>query len=254
MADIEREGGIKSTARRTMMKVAEAAGYLTFARNRNAKGQFESAYTVHEEPVEESERTRSWEVLSSPDMDEPPPDNPRVDSPLMDEPQADGMGDLQKTEVQTTDLQKTERDERTESASKPKLALVSSVGENPHLADQPFSPNDDFSQPAPRQEWTVGERFILKTCGLWDDLANQEKPIVETNWKTKQAVQAAGKYVAARLDVASKIGGTPKMFLEFWHDELKRLVTPRPDYVVEQWEAYDRWLIANYETHRRIAA
>ena len=158
------------------------------------------------------------------------------------------------TNTKTSSETTTERDERPESASKPKLALVSSVGENPHFADQPFSPNDDFSQAAPRQEWTVGERFVLKACGLWDDLANQEKPIVETSWKTKQAVQSAGKYVAARLNVKQRIGGTPKMFLEFWHDELKRLVTPRPDYVVEQWEAYDRWLIANYETHRRIAA
>lgn len=150
--------------------------------------------------------------------------------------------------------QERERDERTESASKPKLALVSSVGENPHLADQPFSPNDDFSQPAPKQEWSIAERFVLKACSLWDDLADQEKPVVETNWKTKQAVQSAGKYVAARLNVKQRIGGTPKMFLEFWHDTLKRSIAPRPEYVVEQWEAYDRWLVENYETHRRIAA
>lgn len=159
----------------------------------------------------------------------------------------------ERARVETTLETKRESDQQ-ESVSKPKLALVSSVGENPHLADQPFSPNDDFSQPAPRQEWTVGERFILKACGLWDDLANQEKPIVETNWKTKQAVQAAGKYVAARLNVKQRIGGTPKMFLEFWHDTLKRSIAPRPEYVVEQWEAYDRWLVENYETHRRIAA
>lgn len=118
--------------------------------------------------------------------------------------------------------------------------------------NQPFAPNDDFV-PAPLPQWSVAERFILKACELWDELANQEKPVVETNWKTKQSVKVAGKFVAPRLDVEKKIGGTPKLFREFWHDKLKRDVSPRPDYVVEQWDAYDRWLIENHETHRRAA-
>lgn len=154
----------------------------------------------------------------------------------------------------TNEEYKRERDAReTESSPAPKLALVSSVSE-PTPPDQPFSPNDDFCGALPAKEWTIAERFVLKSCGLWDDLNNCEKPIVETNWKTKQAVVSAGRFVAPRLDVKARIGGTPKLFLEYWHDEIKRTVTPRPDYVVEQWEAYDRWLINNYETHRRLAA
>jgi hypothetical protein len=141
-----------------------------------------------------------------------------------------------------------------ENPTRPKLALVSSVEENPTSAEPPFSPNDDFSQPVPKQEWTIAERFVLKACYLWDDRMNQESPAVEANWKTKQAVRTAGSFVAARLDVAKRIGGTPTMFLEFWHDTLKRSVAPRPDYVVEQWAAYDRWLIENHETHRRSVA
>ncbi len=117
--------------------------------------------------------------------------------------------------------------------------------------NQPFSPNDDFDTPPP-VEWTIAERFVLKACDLWDALADQEKPTVEANWRTKQSVQSAGKYVMPRLNVENRIGGTPKLFREFWHDKLKREVAPRPDYLVEQWEAYDRWLIENYETHRRI--
>jgi len=147
-----------------------------------------------------------------------------------------------------------ERDAReAESSPSPKLALVSSVSE-PTPPDQPFSPNDDFRGALPAREWTIAERFVLKSCGLWDDLNNCEKPIVETNWKTKQAVVSAGRFIAPRLDVKARIGGTPKLFLEYWHDEIKRTATPRPEYVVEQWEAYDRWLINNYETHRRLAA
>lgn len=117
--------------------------------------------------------------------------------------------------------------------------------------NQPFSPNDDFDTPL-SVEWTIAERFVLKACDLWDSLADQEKPIVEANWRTKQSVQTAGKYVMPRLSVENRIGGTPKLFREFWHDKLKREAAPRPDYLVEQWEAYDRWLIENYETHRRI--
>lgn len=162
--------------------------------------------------------------------------------------------DLIRTETTTETTSEGESGKVAENPTRPKLALVSSVGENPTPAESPFSPNDDFSQPAPKQEWTIAERFVLKACYLWDDRTNQESPAVETNWKTKQAVHTAGSFVAARLDVAKRIGGTPTMFLEFWHDTLKRSVAPRPDYVVEQWAAYDRWLIENHETHRRVAA
>lgn len=157
---------------------------------------------------------------------------------------------ISKTSSETSSERETRE---AESARAPKLALVSSVSE-PTPPDQPFSPNDDFRGAPPVQEWTIAERFVLKSCGLWDDLNNCEKPIVETNWKTKQAVVSAGRFVAPRLDVKAHIGGTPKLFLEYWHDEIKRTATPRPEYVVEQWEAYDRWLINNYETHRRLAA
>lgn len=129
MSDIEREGGIKSTARRTMMKAAEVAGYLTFERTRNGKGQFESAYTVHEEPVPIDERTESWRVATQPDADEPPPDDPGVDNPQMDKPQADGIGDIEKKEVQQkTDLQKTEKREAAPSqAHHPAIQLFRTI-------------------------------------------------------------------------------------------------------------------------------
>lgn len=158
------------------------------------------------------------------------------------------------TEISTETSERERATSSAENPGQPKLSLVSSVDEKPKNTETPFSPNDDFSQTAPTQQWTVAERFILKACNLWDELANSEKPVVETNWKTKQAVQAAGKFVALRLNVEKQIGGTPKMFLEFWHDTLKRIISPRPDYVIEQWEAYDRWLIENHETHRRVAA
>lgn len=61
MADIEREGGIKETARRALMIEAERAGYLTFERRRE-HGRFVSCYDVHEEPVPEAQRTQSWEM------------------------------------------------------------------------------------------------------------------------------------------------------------------------------------------------
>lgn len=240
ITDIEREGNIGTTARRTMMIEAEKAGYLTFERTRNERGQFFSAYTVFEEPVAESERTFSWKSNEKPDLDEPATENPPPENPPLDD-----RGDIVNTDLQNTELQNTEREREEETA------LVSFVeAEN---TNQPFAPNDDFI-PAPFPQWSVAERFILKACGLWDELANQEKPVVETNWKTKQSVTIAGRFVAPRLDVEKRIGGTPKLFREFWHDKLKRDVSPRPDYVVEQWEAYDRWLIENHETHRRSVA
>lgn len=129
--------------------------------------------------------------------------------------------------------------------------LVSFVEDKP--SSQPFSPNDDFTNIPPQPQWSTAERFVLKACELWDELTNQEKPVVETNWKTKQSVQVAGRFITPRLSVENRVGGTPKLFREFWHDKLKRDVAPRPDYVVEQWEAYDRWLIDNHEPHRRLS-
>jgi len=129
--------------------------------------------------------------------------------------------------------------------------LVSFVEAKP--ANQPFSPNDDFTDIPPQPQWSTAERFVLKACELWDELANQEKPVVETNWKTKQSVQVAGRFITPRLSVENRIGGTPKLFQTFWRDTLNRTISPRPDYVVEQWEAYDRWLIDNHEPHRRLS-
>lgn len=57
-ADIEREGEIGSDARRTLMKEAEIAGYLTFHTERNSRGQTTSYYELHEIPVAEQDRTR----------------------------------------------------------------------------------------------------------------------------------------------------------------------------------------------------
>jgi len=239
ITDIEREGNIGTTARRTMMIEAEKAGYLTFERTRNERGQFFSAYTVHEEPVDESELTFSWKSnekpsLDDPAADEPPPENPR----------ADDIGDIVNTEAQKTDLQKTER----ERGQSPRSDFVEAKP-----ANQPFSPNDNFTDTPPQPQWSTAERFVLKACELWDELTNQEKPVVETNWKTKQSVQVAGRFITPRLSVENRIGGTPKLFQTFWRDTLNRTISPRPDYVVEQWEAYDRWLIDNHEPHRRLS-
>jgi hypothetical protein len=148
-------------------------------------------------------------------------------------------------------MKKTIEEDKQEREREAETPLVSFVEEKP--ASKPFAPNDDFTEFNPVPQWSVAERFVLKACNLWDELANQEKPVVETNWRTKLSVQSAGKYVMPRLSVKNRIGGTPKLFREFWHDKLKREVAPRPDYLVEQWEAYDRWLIENYETHRRLS-
>lgn len=122
------------------------------------------------------------------------------------------------------------------------------VGGNGKLI--PFaSPSDAFGESAiVEREWTIGERFVLKACDLW------EKPIVETNWKLRHAVKVNGKWVSERLDVAKRVGGNPSLFREFWFEELHRTSSPRPEWVAEHWDAYDRWLIANHETHRQEVA
>jgi len=114
--------------------------------------------------------------------------------------------------------------------------------------EQPFAPNDDVDNTPPEPEWTVGERFLLKACDLW------EKPLIENDWRLKQSVKSCGRWVNDRLDLKKQIGGTPALFRKFWFEELSRKANPRPEYVVEQWDAYDRWLIDTHETHRRRLA
>ena len=127
MSDIEREGGIKETARRALMIEAEKAGYLTFHRRRN-HGKFVSCYDVHEQTVAEADRTQSW--LTGKIKDSPPPgfpgvespgvENPAPEKPPVDEPAPESLGDIQITEVQITDLQKTDiQNPAQPSASQP---------------------------------------------------------------------------------------------------------------------------------------
>lgn len=61
VTDLEREGNIGETARRTIMREAEEKGFLTFERMRGEDGRFAGAYLVHEEALPEDQRTRSWE-------------------------------------------------------------------------------------------------------------------------------------------------------------------------------------------------
>jgi hypothetical protein len=91
----------------------------------------------------------------------------------------------------------------------------------------------------------VGERFVLKACGLW------ETPRPESDFRLRESIRQHGSWISQRLNVGERIGGTPDLFREFWYEVLNRKVTPRPEYVVEQWDAYDRWLIENHETHRQ---
>lgn len=116
--DIEREGGIGRDARRSIMKEAEAAGYLTFHTSRKSNGHFENWYDAHEEPVPENERTASWETGKP--KAERGTENPLAvedergtGQPLPVEPTAGepGVGQpvpLIKKEVQITELQNTE--------------------------------------------------------------------------------------------------------------------------------------------------
>lgn len=107
-------------------------------------------------------------------------------------------------------------------------------------------PNDDFSSPVETlaPSWSIGERFVLKACGLW------ESPTVEGNWRLLQAIRTTGAFVATKLDTVKRQGGTPDLWKEFWYEVLKRTGSPRPEWIAEQWEAYDRWLIQNHEPHR----
>ena len=59
VSDIEREGGIGSDARRTLMQEAERAGYLTSHVTRAANGQCSTFYTLYEIPVSVDRRTRT---------------------------------------------------------------------------------------------------------------------------------------------------------------------------------------------------
>jgi len=76
-SDIEREGNIGRDARRRMMKEAEIAGYLSFHTERKPGGFLDSWYDVHELPLPENERTKSWEFGKRKDLaDRPPTGNP----------------------------------------------------------------------------------------------------------------------------------------------------------------------------------
>ncbi len=110
------------------------------------------------------------------------------------------------------------------------------------------SPNDDFSEPPESEKWTPGQRFILKACGLW------ESPALEADWHLKTAAKQHGAWIDGKVDWQAQVGGTPQLFQEFWFNVLKRKGNPKPDWVTQQWDAYDRWLIENHETHRQGAA
>jgi hypothetical protein len=113
------------------------------------------------------------------------------------------------------------------------------------IAPVSFVEADDEFSPLPEKVWSIGERFILKACELW------EKPIVEMDFKIELAIRQNGAWVDSRLDPSRNIGGNPGLFREFWANVLKRTAQLRPNYVVEHWEAYDRWLINTHETHRQ---
>lgn len=244
-SDIEREGDIGRDARRSIMLEAEKAGYLTFHTTRKPNGHFENWYDAHEEPVPENERTASWETGKL--KTEPGTENPQAVNgqrgtglPLAGEPLPGSTGcgkpvPLVNNEVQNTDLQKREREN------------TPALSQNGFHAKNAFTPVFDCvcESSTPEADWTSGERFILKSCDLW------EKPVVETDWKIKQAVKEAGAWISSRLNPSKRVGGSPVLFRQFWFDELHRKGNPRPSYVLEQWDAYDRWLIANHETHRQ---
>lgn len=59
-AELARAGGIGRDKCRGMIIAAEKAGYITFGQGRGEHGHFTAAYTVHEEPVPEDQRTQSW--------------------------------------------------------------------------------------------------------------------------------------------------------------------------------------------------
>ncbi len=123
---------------------------------------------------------------------------------------------------------------------------VSAPGNVTPFPSPAIGPNDDFSSPVETlaPSWNIGERFVLKACGLW------ESPTVEGNWRLLQAIRTAGAFVAAKLDTVKRQGGTPDLWKEFWYEVLNRKTSPRPEWIAEQWEAYDRWLIQNHEPHR----
>lgn len=217
ITDIEREGNIGTTARRTMMIEAEKAGYLTFERTRNERGQFFSAYTVFEEPVAESERTFSWKSNEKPDLDEPATENPPPENPP-----PDGIGDIVKTEVQNTDLQKTEREREP-------LSLAEDSADTSNLFDTikqvtGFQPVDLDGE---RKLWTVAEKLrggnitsadltayastrtksAPKLQFLYDDICQ---------WKnTRQSVSANSPSSIAPLQIPPGLSpGETKRFIE----------------------------------------
>lgn len=114
------------------------------------------------------------------------------------------------------------------------------------FASPSVGPNDDFAPdaPLPAPDWNIGERFVLKACGLW------ESPTVEGNWRLLRSIRTAGAFVASKIDIARRQGGTPDLWKEFWYETLNRKTAPRPEWIAEQWDAYDRWLIQNHEPHR----
>ena len=146
--------------------------------------------------------------------------------------------------VQTDSCAYKEYNRQEPSENREREPLVSQTVKAPANVARFVIPASSFD-PSAEESWSVGERFVLKACDLW------EKPILELDPKIKISVKANGKWVNDRIDVKAQIGGTPSLFREFWFGELKRKVNPRPEYVVEQWDAYDRWLIENHETHRQ---
>lgn len=127
ISDIEREGNMGKEKRRRIMIEAERAGYITFAQGRDSQGRFQSAYSVYESPVPESERTQSWLV---PERESGATDDgiSAAENTAGGKPAPGKPGDLIKTDLQKTDLQKKEiqKDVGRNDFSEPKSSAPAS--------------------------------------------------------------------------------------------------------------------------------
>lgn len=103
VTDLEREGNIGETARRSIMREAEEKGFLSFERTRTADGRFSSTYFVHEEAIPENERTKSWKTRTI---------KPTPGKPVPGKSTPGQQGAIVITDLLNTDLLNTEENKR----------------------------------------------------------------------------------------------------------------------------------------------
>jgi hypothetical protein len=190
VSDIEKQGNMGAKARRSIMVEAEKAGYLTYQIERGERGRLNIFYTVHEEPVEESLRTKSWtygtETGQKAQSTTPP--SSRGGQSKGGSSKGGQRGGLIITELINTELNKTD----LEKHPAPNGAMLPDSSPSPHSRLMAFLSTEcgkytDGGRQGKAVKWLLDNGFTPDQCeACLKDLLTQQWRNTRPSWLTVQ--------------------------------------------------------------------